>query len=97
MGMKMPEVTECSVENCAYNHGMECHALAITVGEPGGQPACDTFFATTKYGGDADTTAGVGACKLAECEYNCNFECAAGHISVGIIGDHPDCLTFCPR
>ncbi|WP_406445547.1 hemerythrin domain-containing protein [Streptomyces sp. NBC_00631] len=29
----MPAVTECEVENCAYNRDRACHALAITVGD----------------------------------------------------------------
>ena len=30
--MEMPVVTECAVEDCAYNRDHACHALAITVG-----------------------------------------------------------------
>ncbi len=44
MKTKMPKVSECSVDSCAYNTQKSCHAIAITVGDPGGDPACDTFF-----------------------------------------------------
>jgi hypothetical protein len=96
MGMKMPEVTECSVENCAYNTSMECHAMAITIGEPNSDPACDTFFEASKHGGVEDMTAGVGACKIDDCSFNTNYECCADHISVGMVGDQADCLTYVP-
>ena len=94
MGMKMPKVTGCSVENCAYNTEKICHALAITVGDPAGDPACDTFFTAEQHGGVMDTTAGVGACKLAECKFNKDYECSAASISVGMQEGQPDCITY---
>ncbi len=94
MGMKMPKVMECSVESCAYNTMKSCHAMAITVGEPQGDPACDTFFTAEKHGGVMDMTAGVGACKSAECKFNTDYECTATSIMVGMHEGHPDCLTY---
>lgn len=94
MGMKMPDVTECSAESCAYNKGMECHAIAITVGEPAGDPACDTFFEAEQHGGVDDMTAGVGACKLSDCSFNTNYECSASSITVGMMDGQADCMTF---
>ncbi len=94
MGMEMPKVMECSVENCAYNTKQTCHAMAITVGEPAGDPACDTFFTADRHGGVMDMTAGVGACKSAECKFNTDFECSALSITVGMHENQPDCLTY---
>jgi hypothetical protein len=94
MGMKMPKVMGCSVDSCAYNTEKSCHAMAITVGEPAGDPCCDTFFAAEKHGGVMDMTAGVGACKLANCKFNKDYECSAASISVGMQQGQPDCMTF---
>lgn len=60
MTMKMPKVLECALENWAYNAKKSCHAMAITVGDPGGEPSCDTFFTAVKHGGVMDMTAGGG-------------------------------------
>jgi len=97
MGMKMPEVTKCSVEKCAYNSQQSCHAMAITVGEPAGDPSCDTYFEASRHGGVKDMKAGVGACKLSDCQHNMDYECSAPNIMVGFKGGQPDCLTFIPR
>lgn len=94
MGMKMPKVMECSVESCAYNATKSCHAMAITVGEPGGDPACDTFFVAEPHGGVMDMTAGVGACKSGDCKFNKDYECVASSITVKMQKGHPDCMTY---
>ena len=94
MGMKMPQVMQCSVSGCAYNSDEGCHAMAVTIGEPAGEPTCDTFFAAIRHGGVMDTTAGVGACKSYDCRHNKNYECAAPNIRVGMRHDQPDCLTY---
>lgn len=94
MAMKMPKVMECEVENCAYNANKGCHALAITVGDPEGEPSCDTFFTAEKPGGVKDMTAGVGACKLGECKFNKDFECSADSITVGWQRGQADCMTY---
>ena len=94
MTMNMPKVTECTVEKCSYNAERQCHALAITVGDSGGEPACDTYFPALQQGGVMEATAGVGACKTADCQYNQDFECAAENIAVGLQENQPDCLTY---
>jgi hypothetical protein len=94
MGMNMPKVTECSVGNCAYNSSNSCHAMAITVGEPSGDPSCDTFFTAEKHGGVMDMTAGVGACKLSDCKFNKDYECSASSIKVAMKQGQPDCMTY---
>ena len=94
MGMNMPKVLQCSVETCAYNTKKSCHAMAITVGEPAGDPSCDTFFPAERHGGVIDMTAGVGACKLADCKFNKDYECSASNITVGKKMGQPDCMTF---
>ncbi len=48
--MKMPQVTECEMSECAYNKDNACHAMAITIGD-GAHPRCDTFFRSAGRGG----------------------------------------------
>ena len=95
--MEMPKVLDCSVTNCAYNSKKACHAMAITIGETEKDPACDTFFTSQVHGGVKEATAGVGACKTSECQFNKDFECAAPNIHVGLKGTQVDCLTFKTR
>jgi len=97
MGMKMPQVQQCSVDNCAYNQKHACHAMAITVGEPAGDPACDTFFEAARHGGVKDMTAGVGACKTSDCKFNQDYECTANNVMIGMQHNQPDCLTYTHR
>lgn len=94
MEIKMSPVKACSVDNCAYNGQHACHALAITIGEPGGDAACDTFFEAARHGGVREATAGVGACKSADCKFNQDYECSAMNIQVGMQHNQPDCLTY---
>ena len=89
---KMPGVSECTIEECAYNISKSCHAIAITIGD-GDRPRCDTFFKSMVPGGVIDT-AGVGACKVSACRHNKNFECSAAGIHVGCLNNHANCLTF---
>lgn len=92
--MKMPKVTDCTVSGCAYNNSKACHAMAITIGGNPDQPICDTFFQSSTHGGVKDLTAGVGACKTADCNFNKEYECIAPAIHVGMRNGEPDCLTF---
>lgn len=92
--MKMSPVKECDATDCAYNKNKICHALAITVGGPTGIPYCDTYCSSDEMGGDADASAGVGACKVSACEYNEHLECSAQNIQVGFQQDKVSCLTF---
>ena len=96
--MEMPHIQTCDVEECAYNRHRECHALAITVGGPEGEPLCDTFWTKQKNmkGGDPTQMGHVGACHMAGCMYNDRLECVADGITVAHKGDKPDCLTFNP-
>ncbi len=43
----IPPVTKCEVENCFYNHDLQCHAAAINIG--GDHPACDTFISQQQH------------------------------------------------
>ena len=95
--MEMPKVMDCSVSNCAYNTSQACHAMAITIGEPKSDPVCDTYFESEIHGGVKDMTAGVGACKSDDCQFNSDFECMASNIRVGYKENQPDCLTFQKR
>jgi hypothetical protein len=91
--MEMPNVSECSVEECAYNKDSMCHAMAITIGDSV-HPRCDTFCTSVSMGLDTSCMAGVGACKTTACSHNLGLECGASGISVGINHDEIDCLTF---
>lgn len=92
--MEMPKVLDCTVTGCAYNNNDECHAMAITIGDPTNTPACDTFFEAERHGGVKDMTAGVGACKCSGCGHNKDYECSADEIHVAMNGNRPDCMTF---
>ena len=94
--MKMPKVSRCDVNQCAYNIDHNCHALAITIGDDE-HPKCDTFTPGGKKAGDLTSTGGVGACKVSTCDYNRDLECAAPSIVVGQKQDEADCVTFEPR
>ncbi len=91
--MDMPKVKQCDITNCSYNEGGMCHALAITVGD-GKNPHCDTFCDAGHKGGDSESTAGVGACKVESCIFNTSLECQASGIKVGKRQNDVDCLTF---
>jgi hypothetical protein len=91
--MEMPKVSECDVEECAYNKDSMCHAMAITIGDSV-HPRCDTFCTSVSMGLDTSCMAGVGACKTTACSHNSGLECSASNISVGIMNDEIDCLTF---
>lgn len=93
--MEMPLVHHCSVQSCSYNHDQNCHAMAITVGDP--QHAhCDTFLAASISGGAPSMTGKVGACKMSDCKHNVDLECQASAITVGQRIDEADCLTYEP-
>lgn len=91
--MKMPRVSYCEVEECAYNRDQTCHALAITVGG-GDDHMCDTFFEADTKGGDPDACACVGACRSTSCTHNQNLECKAPEINVGYESAEIDCKTY---
>ena len=93
--MDMPVVNRCEAETCAYNRDLNCHAIAITIGDPR-HAGCDTFYQTSFKGGDPSAVGHVGACKMAECRHNVNLECQAPGINVGYQQQSADCLTFAP-
>ena len=90
--LEMPEVAECSANECAYNRDQMCRARAITIGD-GTKPMCDTAFNAGMHT-RADMIAGVGACKVASCRHNDDLECQADIIQVGMSGSDPLCMTF---
>ncbi|MFF5924225.1 DUF1540 domain-containing protein [Streptomyces flavochromogenes] len=95
--MDMPVVNECAVGDCAYNRDHACHALAITLGDPGpGHAHCDTFFTAPSKGGDPTVTGRVGACKMSDCRHDTDLECRAPGIIVGYQQTDVDCLTYAP-
>ncbi|MHA7839283.1 MAG: DUF1540 domain-containing protein [bacterium] len=90
------EVTECAARSCAYNREGGCHARAITIGD-GVHPMCDTFLPTDgSHCRASSAPSGVGACKVASCQHNEDFECQAERIALGAHSDHADCITFAP-
>ena len=92
--MKMVQVKQCDVSECAYNSDHMCHAIAVTIGHADDHPMCDTFCPSQSKGGVPNMIAGVGACKVSACQHNDSLECTATSISVGHQSDEVDCLTF---
>lgn len=91
----MPEVLNCSLQECYYNMDELCHAPAINVGS--GHPMCDTFvFRDDRHGMPADI-GHVGACHTSDCKFNGDLTCHAGSINVDRHKNHADCVTFDPR
>jgi hypothetical protein len=41
--------------------------------------------------------AGVGACKMGSCGFNNDLECTAGSITVGLVDENVECLTYMMR
>jgi hypothetical protein len=96
LSIEMPVVGDCTVTDCAYNLDQSCHARAITVGD-GVNPGCDTYFRNPTHAKEKQRTAGVGACKVAACQHNNDFECGADSIHVSHVGADVNCITFAPR
>ncbi|WP_265523020.1 DUF1540 domain-containing protein [Oerskovia flava] len=98
--LDMPEVAECSIDGCGYNHDHGCHAGAVTIAAHGGDAECATFIPLSTKGGLDKVIAHVGACQRGECRHNESLECHADSIRVGAGPSseaHPDCLTYAPR
>ena len=91
--METSKVIKCEVSDCAYNRDNCCHTMAITIGD-GMNPRCDTFCHSTSKGGDIESIASVGACKVSACKHNNALECQTSEICVGYGDQGPDCLTF---
>jgi len=96
MDMRMAKVKGCDAEECAYNIKNKCHAIAITVGGKS-IPKCDTLVIAAKQGGLLNMTAGVGACKVENCQFNKSFMCIAKSIRVKVNTLLPECVTFKER
>lgn len=95
-GIEMPEVMQCQATQCAYNMDTKCHARAITVGNMD-QQLCDTMFVTDRHT-QREETAGVGACRSANCMYNEDLECQMETgIDVTLSGGQARCGTFAAR
>lgn len=98
--MDLPQVVECSIDGCGYNHEHGCHAGAVTIAAHGSDAECATFIPLTSKGGLEKVIAHVGACQRGECSHNESLECNASSIRVGAGpqgADHADCLTYSPR
>ena len=92
--VEMPEVSECTAEDCAYNMNKLCHARAITVGDEAGCK-CDTMLKSQAHISRSEP-AGVGACRVIGCMHNEDFLCQADGIRVDVQGRKADCMTFQP-
>jgi len=93
--VEMPEVMKCQAEQCAYNMGSMCHARAITVGDMQ-QQLCDTMVTSEKHTHRKET-AGVGACRSANCIHNEDLECQAEGVDVTLSGGRAVCATFAAK
>lgn len=99
MSIEMPVVMACSVSKCAYNRDTACHARAITVGSKV-HPDCDTYFSLSgaeSHSKSRQRQAGVGACKMSNCQHNDDYECVANDIVVGQVMNRINCLTYSQR
>mgnify|MGYP002685762751 CR=1 FL=1 len=91
----VPEVKKCTVKQCFYNRGEECHAHAITVGSD--QPICETF-ANGSSNTDRQGAGEVGACHVTKCTFNNNMYChACDDIQVDMTSGKAMCTTYRPR
>jgi hypothetical protein len=68
--MDMVKIERCRVTECCYNTDEMCHAMAITFGDAGDHPKCDTYCDLMTKGGDLSAIGAVGACQVSECRYN---------------------------
>lgn len=89
----MPQVSECTVARCAYNHD-GCHAVAVTIGSHDSD--CSTFFPTGTDGGLPMVIATVGACQRVDCRHNEHAVCTASSVRVGAGLGTANCLTYEP-
>jgi len=93
--MKMVKIVDCSATSCAYNYNKQCCTPAITVGSE--CPMCEAFMDSQSKAGESDVTGGVGACHMADCQYNQSLECNAPGIHVDMHHNHADCDTYSPK
>jgi len=92
--IEVPEISTCGATPCSYNAAGRCHARAITVGNGTAPAHCNTFFAANSHVAAETPAGGVGACKVATCRFNKEFECMADAIDVALRGEHADCATY---
>ena len=90
--LDLPQVTQCSVDGCSYNHD-GCHAAAVTIGGERSHASCATFIPLDHKGGLARVESHVGACQREECVHNESLECSAPSIHVGG-ATGAECLTY---
>ncbi len=93
--IEVPEVIQCQAKQCAYNMNSTCHARAITVGNMH-KHLCDTMVLSKQHTQRTET-AGVGACRSANCIHNEDLECQAEEINVTLSGGQASCGTFAAR
>ncbi|MFJ3956720.1 DUF1540 domain-containing protein [Arthrobacter sp. NPDC090010] len=94
MTASIPEVSTCTVDNCAFNHEHECNAYAITVAGSADHASCGTFIDTSALGGLPKVLAHVGACQRGECVHNDHLMCQASGVRIGPGTDAADCLSY---
>ena len=93
--VEMPEVKDCSVSGCIYNREKSCRARGITMGDLQGH-ICDTMMPGRMHS-HRDESAGVGACRAANCMHNEDFECQADAVEVSMAKGEAQCMTFKAR
>lgn len=69
--------------------------MAINIGGSG--PICDAFAKETAKCGSNEVIAGVGACKIKNCQFNDCLMCTAPGINVELHSSQALCATFKPR
>ena len=95
----MSEVKECTVQSCGFNKNSGCHARAISIGD-NDTLGCNTFFTVpipASHAKSTGRTSGVGACKVADCKYNDDYECVANEVIVALNNSKANCQTYIHR
>ena len=97
ISVEMSMVKGCEASQCVYNAESACHAKAITIGDTV-NPGCDTFLGlSSPHTRSVKRQAGVGACKMTDCNFNEEYECAASEITVGVTQDSAQCMSYMQR
>jgi hypothetical protein len=92
MTIKLPKITFCEMEECAYNNDKRCRAIAVSIGGP--EPECITIEKKSKEGGIDTINGGVGACKTRDCMFNKGLICIAKNIEIVKRGSRGYCTSY---
>ena len=90
--MKMPAISKCTADSCAFNSEGSCSTIAINVN--GSDHSCNTFLDKPVDAGIDGVQSSVGACKEETCIHNSNLICQADSIAIESKSGAATCTTF---